>query len=102
MPTANIKGRDIFYTDTGGSGPAVIFSHGLLMDHEMFAPQVTALRGQYRCITWDERGHGLTATDVLEPFTYYDSADDLAGLLAHLKKQTVAFPPVKRNYLPMK
>jgi pimeloyl-ACP methyl ester carboxylesterase len=84
MPTANIKGRAIFYTDSGGTGPAVIFSHGLLMDHEMFAPQVSALRGKYRCITWDERDHGLTATEVLEPFTYYDSADDLAGLLAHL------------------
>jgi len=23
-----------------------------------------------------------------------------SGLLAHLKKQTVAFPPVERNYMP--
>jgi pimeloyl-ACP methyl ester carboxylesterase len=84
MPTAKINGRNIFYADTGGAGPAVVFSHGLLMDHEMFAPQVAALRGQYRCISWDERGHGLTATEVLEPFSYYDSADDLAGLLEHL------------------
>jgi len=84
MPTANINGRDIFYQDTGGAGPAVVFSHGLLMDHEMFAPQVEALRGAYRCIAWDERGHGQTATDTLEPFSYYDSADDLAGLLKHL------------------
>lgn len=84
MPTADIDGRRIFYEDTGGDGPAVIFSHGLLMDHEMFAPQVEALRETYRCITWDERGHGQTAADTLDPFSYYDSADDLAGLLAHL------------------
>ena len=85
MPSVSIDRVDLYYEDTGGPGPAVIFSHGLLMDHEMFAPQVKALRGGYRCITWDERGHGRTATDTLDPFTYYDSANDLAGLLAHLE-----------------
>jgi pimeloyl-ACP methyl ester carboxylesterase len=54
------------------------------MDHEMFAPQVAALSGRYRCIAWDERGHGRTAGDAIAPFSYYDSADDLAALLAFL------------------
>jgi len=84
MPIAEVNGQKLYYEDTGGSGPAVIFSHGLFMDHEMFAPQVEALKGKYRCITWDERGHAGTASDTLAPFTYYDSADDLAALLAHL------------------
>jgi pimeloyl-ACP methyl ester carboxylesterase len=84
MPIANVNGQKLYYEDTGGAGPAVIFSHGLFMDHEMFAPQVEALKGRYRCITWDERGHAGTASDALAPFTYYDSADDLAALLAHL------------------
>ena len=84
MPFASVNGQRLFYEDSGGTGPAVIFSHGLFMDHEMFAPQVEALSDRYRCITWDERGHGQTAGDTLEPFSYYDSADDLAALLAHL------------------
>jgi pimeloyl-ACP methyl ester carboxylesterase len=84
MPIANVNGQKLYYEDTGGSGPAVIFSHGLFMDHAMFAPQVEALKGKYRCITWDERGHAGTASGALAPFTYYDSADDLAALLAHL------------------
>jgi len=84
MPIADVNGQRLYYEDTGGSGPPVIFSHGLFMDHEMFAPQVAALRGKYRVITWDERGHGATASDVLPDFSYYDSADDLAALLAHL------------------
>jgi pimeloyl-ACP methyl ester carboxylesterase len=84
MAIAEVNGQKLYYEDTGGPGPAVIFSHGLFMDHEMFAPQVTALRDRYRCITWDERGHAGTASDTLAPFTYYDSADDLAALLAHL------------------
>jgi pimeloyl-ACP methyl ester carboxylesterase len=45
---------------------------------------VAALTSSYRCISWDERGHGRTATDTLAPFTYYDSANDLVGLLEHL------------------
>jgi pimeloyl-ACP methyl ester carboxylesterase len=84
MPIATVNGQRLYYEDTGGAGPAVVFSHGLLMDHTMFAPQVEALRGRFRCIAWDERGHGATAGETLAPFTYYDSADDLAGLLAHL------------------
>ena len=83
MTIANINGQKIFFEDSGGSGPAVVFSHGLLMDHEMFAPQCTALAGKYRVITWDERGHGKT-NDAAAPFSYYDSADDLAALLKHL------------------
>jgi len=84
MPIAEVNGQRIYYEDTGGAGPPVIFSHGLFMDHEMFAPQVEALQSKYRCITWDERGHAGTASDALPAFSYYDSADDLAALLAHL------------------
>lgn len=83
MPYAAINGQQLHYLDTGGAGPAVVFSHGLLMDHAMFAPQIKALKDRYRVIAWDERGHGLT-NDASAPFSYYDSADDLAGLLAHL------------------
>ncbi len=84
MPTAPVNGQNLFYQDTGGPGPAIVFSHGLLMDHTMFAPQIEALRDRWRCIAWDERGHGATAGAAPAPFTYYDSADDLAGLLGHL------------------
>ena len=34
MPIATVNGQRIYYEDTGGSGPPVIFSHGLFMDHE--------------------------------------------------------------------
>ena len=59
---------------------AIVFSHGYLMDHSMFDAQVEALRDGYRVITWDERGHGDTETSE-DPFSYWDSASDVIGLL---------------------
>lgn len=83
MPIAHVNGQALYYTDTGGNGPALIFSHGLLMDHSMFAAQVAEFSRDCRCICWDERGHGLTG-DATAPFSYYDSADDAVALLRHL------------------
>src|SRR5262249_15812549 len=82
MPFADVNGQHVFFEDSGGEDPAVILSHGFLMDHEMFDSQVAALAGEFRCIAWDERGFG--ATDATGPFTYWDSAEDALALLSHL------------------
>jgi pimeloyl-ACP methyl ester carboxylesterase len=83
MAFAEVNGQRLHFEDSGGDGPAVLFSHGFLMDGEMFAPQVEALAGELRCITWDERAFGRTEFDG-KPFTYWDSALDCLGLLDHL------------------
>jgi len=83
MPIAAINGQSIYFEDTGGNGPVVVLGHGFLMDHEMFVHQVAALRDQYRVITWDERGFGLTEFDG-QPFSYWDSAADCLALMTHL------------------
>lgn len=82
MPVAQVNGQSINYADSGGDGPAIIWSHGFLMDHTMFDAQVEALSGDYRCIAWDERGFGHTPATA--PFTYWDGADDAVALLDHL------------------
>jgi 3-oxoadipate enol-lactonase len=82
MATASVNGITVSYTDSGGDGPAVVLSHGYLMDSSMFGPQVAALTPQYRVITWDERGFG--GTRATGSFTYWDSAADLLALLDHL------------------
>jgi 3-oxoadipate enol-lactonase len=82
MPVAEVNGQHIYYEDSGGPGASVIFSHGFLMDHEMFAPQVEALSDEFRCITWDERGFG--STPVTSPFSFYDAAADCLAVLDHL------------------
>jgi pimeloyl-ACP methyl ester carboxylesterase len=88
MAYADVNGQRLYFEDTGGDntaneGDVIVFSHGLLMDHEMFAPQVAALRDRWRCITWDERAHGATETSS-DAFSYWDSAADVLGLLDHL------------------
>ena len=82
MPTANVNGAGIAYWDSGGDGPAVVLSHGFLMDHTMFSAQLAALAPEYRVITWDQRAFG--ATRAPGPFTYWDSARDVLALLDHL------------------
>ncbi|MEM7273888.1 MAG: alpha/beta hydrolase [Actinomycetota bacterium] len=79
MATAHINGIDIRYEDSGGDGPVLLFSHGFLMDHTMFDPQVAHFADRYRCIRWDERGFGDTPAGG--DFTYWDSAADAVGVL---------------------
>ena len=83
MPLCEVNGQWIRYEDPGGNLPPLVLAHGLLMDHEMFAPQVEALRSQCRVVTWDARCHGETETTD-DSFSYWDLADDLKGLLDHL------------------
>jgi pimeloyl-ACP methyl ester carboxylesterase len=82
VPFAIINDHRIFYDDSGGTGPAVVFSHGFVLDRTMWAAQVEALSEQFRCVTWDERGHGMT--ECKGAFTFWDSARDCLGLLDHL------------------
>jgi 3-oxoadipate enol-lactonase len=83
MPFASVNGQQLYFEDTGGDGPVVVFSHGNLMNRDMWAPQVEVLRGEFRCVAWDERFHGRTKDDG-GLYTYWDSAGDLLGLLDHL------------------
>lgn len=87
MPFADVNGQRLYYEDTGIKAPVVVFSHGFLMDHEMFASQVEALASQYRCIAWDQRNHGRTVSDGLE-FDMWDSAEDCLGMMDHLAVQS--------------
>jgi len=83
MRAVTANGQQIAYDDTGGDGPPIVLAHGFLMDRSMFAPQVEALRGHHRVVTWDERGFGDTVDDG-KPFTYWDLAADCIALLDHL------------------
>jgi len=65
MATIDLDGTSLYYEDTGpgSTGETIAFSHGLLWGTELFAPQIAALRGRYRCIAWDHRGQGQSDGD---------------------------------------
>ncbi|MEG3025470.1 MAG: alpha/beta fold hydrolase, partial [Aeromonas sp.] len=52
-----IAGRQLAYLDEG-QGPVLLFGHSYLWDSAMWAPQIEALKGHYRCIVPDLWGHG--------------------------------------------
>jgi pimeloyl-ACP methyl ester carboxylesterase len=83
MPLLAVNGTELHYEDTGGPGPAVVFSHGILWSGRMFDAQVAALRRRYRCITYDHRGQGQSPSSP----TAYDMemlADDGGDLVERL------------------
>lgn len=63
-----------------GDGPAVVFSHGTLMDYTMFEPQIDHLSSRYRTISFNNR----TLVDRNEPHDLDNLADDCRDLLDSL------------------
>jgi pimeloyl-ACP methyl ester carboxylesterase len=65
MAMIEVNGTSLYVEDTGpgSSGETIAFSHGLLWGTELFAPQIAALRARYRCLAWDHRGQGKSASD---------------------------------------
>lgn len=61
LPTIDVNGTTLAYDDTGGDGPAVVFSHALYFDRGMFAAQVARFGRAYRVVTYDHRGQGASA-----------------------------------------
>ena len=89
MPIIHIGPQQMSYDDSGGGGPAVVFSHSFSTNRSVFAPQLDALRSTYRCITWDQRAHGGSYTTG--PFNFWDSANDCLALLDHLRVENASF-----------
>lgn len=83
MPHIDLNGAHIHFTDTGGDGDAIIFSHGLLLDGTMFEDQIARLRGSYRCIAFDHRGQGHSGV-AKDGYDLETLTADAAALIGHL------------------
>ncbi len=81
------KGCPLHYWLTGKEdGPLVVFTHGALVDHRTFEPQIAVVAQYYRVLTWDVRGHGLSQP-MGAPFTIREAVEDLVALLDRLGYQ---------------
>lgn len=58
MPKIRVNNVELYYEESGAGPETLVFSHGYLMSHEMFAAQIEALKGRFRCVAYDHRGHG--------------------------------------------
>jgi pimeloyl-ACP methyl ester carboxylesterase len=84
VPIEKIGGIRIGYED-GGSGPAVLLSHGFGATGRMWDGQRKALEGRYRVVTWDMRGHGRTESPrEAEEYSAERTVGDMKGLLDRL------------------
>jgi 3-oxoadipate enol-lactonase len=75
------KGCPLHYWLTGEEGrPLVVFTHGAMIDHHTFDPQLPVVSHHYRVLTWDVRGHGQSQP-IGVPFTMHEAVEDLVALL---------------------
>lgn len=90
MPKVSVNGVRLNYSDTGGDGPAIVFSHGLIMSGEMFAAQIERLSGRYRCIAYDHRGQG--GSEVADSGYDMDTlTEDAIALISQLEAEPCHF-----------
>jgi 3-oxoadipate enol-lactonase len=72
------------------SRPLVVLTHGAFLDHRAWDAQWSALTREYRVLTWDLRGHGLSRPRVGE-FSVVQAADDLLVILDALEYPQAVF-----------
>ena len=73
----------LYYEDTGGGGPAILFLHGAGGNHLSWWQQVPVFAEEYRCVTVDQRGFGQSPDVPGGPGAAALGTDVLA-LLDHL------------------
>lgn len=93
MAEIAVNGTRLFYEDTGpgSTGQTILFSHGLLWDTELFAPQLAHLRGRYRVIAYDHRGQGRSADDAAASISMETVYADAVALIEALGAGPVHF-----------
>ena len=89
MPKLRVNGTELYYEDSGGRGPTILFSHGLLWDTSLFAPQIAALKSRYRCVAYDHRGQGRSAESDLRAIDMDTLFADAVALIEALDLKPV-------------
>ena len=77
------RGHDIFYR-TGGDGPALVLLHGFPTASWDFSPLWSALTKRFTVVAPDFIGFGFSAKPKPYPYSFFDQADLVEGLLQSL------------------
>lgn len=87
MPMHTIHGKQIF-VETEGSGPVVLFVHGLGGTTTFYEAQARALASKYTVVRFDLEGHGLSGIGGKPSVESY--AKDAIGVLDALGHRTAS------------
>src|SRR5918998_881617 len=82
MPTMDLDGVSLHYTDEG-EGEPILLIHGFPLSSELWRPQRAALSGSYRVIAPDLRGHGRSDPPHAQ-HSIDQYADEIVALLDEL------------------
>ena len=81
MPFIDVNGVCLRYRLEGKPGaPVIVFSNSLGTNLSMWEPQVSALRGDFRILRYDTRGHGLSGV-APGPYTQEQLGSDILALM---------------------
>jgi pimeloyl-ACP methyl ester carboxylesterase len=78
-----INGTELYYQERG-SGPSVLFVHGMCGDADVWDDQIRRLSSQFRCVAYDRRGHTRSLLGDVEQRSVQLHADDAAALIEAL------------------
>src|SRR5271168_2047656 len=82
MDRARINGVELAY-ELRGEGAPLVMIHGAQGDQSMFAGLAEVFAEDYRVLTFDQRGSGLSGKPDM-PYSIAMLADDTAALMDHL------------------
>jgi pimeloyl-ACP methyl ester carboxylesterase len=83
MPTVSLNGAEIYYEERG-SGPSLLFIHGMCGNANVWDGQIDRLSGRFRCVSYDRRGHSRSSLGDVEQRTVPMHGDDAASLIRAL------------------
>lgn len=82
MPTLECNGATLYYEEYG-TGPSIVFLHGVMAGLRFFEAQLSGLSDEYRTVAFDFRGHGRSSkTEAGHTLPQY--ARDLRAVLERL------------------
>jgi 3-oxoadipate enol-lactonase len=84
--TRRMTGPVALAYDIAGSGPLVVFLHGIGGNRSNWQGQVAYFAARFCAVAWDARGYGAS-DDPPQPLKFSVFADDLRRLLDHLRAE---------------
>lgn len=79
MPIIHANSCDLFY-ESVGSGEPIVFLHGESLSSRLFDKQLEYFGREYRCITYDRRGHAQSQVHAYG-YSVWNQTGDLRRLL---------------------